>query len=239
MADVLLEAGADPNAATRGGFTPLMAAAQSADSGKVTRLLDAGADVDAFDEDHRTALHVAAWRAGPELIEILLEAGADPTIRNRWTQTAPEVAEARKANLEVDVTEGFQDLPAEWWPTSVEQIRLLTAADSAPPVLRITECERKGAADAHRLSVTVWILSAPSYGQAFDVFWRVEGELTRIGELVAEIGAVRSFTFEGHTTAAASDEVVLVLRPNPSLALARLQTWEISGGDVRLTAIAD
>ncbi len=109
---VLLDAGADPNAVSVGGITPLMAAAQTGDLARVRMLLEAGADPNAVEKDGRSALHMAAWRAGEDMIRLLLEAGARPDIRNNSTQTPADVADARRRNLGEDVTIAF-DAPDE------------------------------------------------------------------------------------------------------------------------------
>jgi ankyrin repeat protein len=104
---VLLDAGADANVATDGGFTPLMAAAQADDPARVRMLLAAGADPNPVDKFGRSALHIAAWRAGEDVIGLLLHAGADPDVQNRSQQTPVEIAEARRRNLGEDVTDAF------------------------------------------------------------------------------------------------------------------------------------
>jgi ankyrin repeat protein len=101
---LLLDSGANPNANTTGGYTPLMAAVQVNCLERARLLLNAGADPNAVDEDKRSALHIAAWRGTAEMIESLLTAGADPMLRNRWTQTPLDIAKARKRNLGQDVT---------------------------------------------------------------------------------------------------------------------------------------
>jgi ankyrin repeat protein len=105
---LLLDAGANPNAATSDGYTPLMAAAQAGDAARVRLLLAAGANPNAVDVDNRSALHIAAWRSTGEVVTLLLRAGADVSIRNRWGQTARDVARARKRSLREDVTGAFE-----------------------------------------------------------------------------------------------------------------------------------
>jgi ankyrin repeat protein len=75
---VLLEAGADVNAAPAGysGRTALQAAAGQGHSELVRVLLEAGADVNASEDGH-TALQAAAERGDSELVRVLLEAGTD------------------------------------------------------------------------------------------------------------------------------------------------------------------
>jgi len=91
--ELLLDAGADPNAVTRDGFlkiTPLGAAIattpgipQPSDdedvvAGLVRLLLEHDADVNAARGDGMTALHTASWRGLDRVVQELLDAGADP-----------------------------------------------------------------------------------------------------------------------------------------------------------------
>jgi len=73
-----LAAGADPNAATSGGRTPLHRAAWHGHSETVAALLAAGADPDAAAGDGRTPLHEAARYGSAETVALLLAVGADP-----------------------------------------------------------------------------------------------------------------------------------------------------------------
>ncbi len=76
-----LDAGADLEARTEGGLTPLMYAARYNENPEVVQvLLEAGVDLEARDEDGSTPLMLAAWN--PEVVQVLLDAGADPTTMN-------------------------------------------------------------------------------------------------------------------------------------------------------------
>ena len=74
-----LDAGADVNAPSGGGSTPLhFAAAWASDPAVVALLLQAGADVNARDEDNYAPLHRAAQgNDNPDMIRVLLDAGAE------------------------------------------------------------------------------------------------------------------------------------------------------------------
>jgi hypothetical protein len=93
---LLLEHGADPNAATDHGVTPLMVASgigwvegvtyewspkQTYDTVKM--LLDLGADVNAQDTlDGRTALMGAAHKGRNDVVQLLVDHGADLSLRD-------------------------------------------------------------------------------------------------------------------------------------------------------------
>jgi len=94
-AEVLLEAGADPNASSRDGFlqiAPLGSAVattpgipqpsddEDAVLGLVRLLLEHGADVNGRRGDGMTALHAACWRGLARVAQELLDAGADPAL---------------------------------------------------------------------------------------------------------------------------------------------------------------
>ena len=76
-----LQAGADPNARDKRGWTPLHLAAMSATGEVVTALLEAGANLEARG-DGQTPLHWAAMFGTGEAVTALLEAGADPNARD-------------------------------------------------------------------------------------------------------------------------------------------------------------
>jgi ankyrin repeat protein len=92
-AELLLDAGADPDVSSRDGFLqipPLGSAVattpgipQPSDSedvvlGLVRLLLERGADVNGRRGDGMTALHAACWRGLGRVAQELLDAGADP-----------------------------------------------------------------------------------------------------------------------------------------------------------------
>ena len=71
-----LEAGAEVNATTKYGATPLHFAALSHAPENIQFLLDGGANVNASTEDGHTPLHSAAMLGTPASIQVLLNAGA-------------------------------------------------------------------------------------------------------------------------------------------------------------------
>jgi ankyrin repeat protein len=81
VAELLLEAGADPNLTDRRGFTPLHIAVARNDAELVQRLLDHGAAINVRTRsDGRTPLIIAAAAGFEKMVEMLLSRGADPSI---------------------------------------------------------------------------------------------------------------------------------------------------------------
>ncbi len=79
----LINAGADIEARTEIGTTPLhMAACGVFNDAVITTLLDAGADIKAQDEYSMSPLHEAARNGKVDAIIALLDAGVDPKLRN-------------------------------------------------------------------------------------------------------------------------------------------------------------
>ena len=73
---LLLECGADINAQSQGGRTPLHRASMSGALEVVRLLLEHGADVEAKDLDGRTALQFVAGKGNSEIVKLLREHGA-------------------------------------------------------------------------------------------------------------------------------------------------------------------
>ena len=82
--NLLIEAGADPNARNARDDTPLHAAAGAAgNASAIPKLLERGAMLEAANAGDRTPLHIASeHRATLDAMRALLEAGADPDIRS-------------------------------------------------------------------------------------------------------------------------------------------------------------
>jgi uncharacterized protein len=88
MADLLLAAGVDPNAANDYGATALYAAA-GPDPAMTVKLLAAGADANTHLLSGETPLMAAALRGHVAIVSALLEGGADPNLQeNSAGQTA-------------------------------------------------------------------------------------------------------------------------------------------------------
>jgi ankyrin repeat protein len=83
VADVLLRAGANPNAANRYAVTPLLLAAEAGSLDVATLLLKAGADATTARPSGETALMLAARHGNPDLVRLLVSHGADVNARER------------------------------------------------------------------------------------------------------------------------------------------------------------
>ena len=96
--DLLLSAGADPNAASRNAMqvTPLHSACACTDAAAALRmteaLLAAGADPNVAQEGGWTPLHQAAAQGRLHIIEILLDRGAEAGSRNDDGRTPADMA---------------------------------------------------------------------------------------------------------------------------------------------------
>ncbi|MBF0499156.1 MAG: ankyrin repeat domain-containing protein [Candidatus Riflebacteria bacterium] len=84
LIELFLAAGADANARSESGSTPIHVAAYSGDLQLLEKLLTAGADVNAVDGNGLSALHLAATR---DVAEVLLRKGALSEIRDNKGRT--------------------------------------------------------------------------------------------------------------------------------------------------------
>ncbi len=82
-----LRAGADPEARSEGGRTPLHRATINGNADAIAALLEAGADPEVRNEGGRTLLHGAAYWGHADAIAALLEGGADPNARDEGGDT--------------------------------------------------------------------------------------------------------------------------------------------------------
>jgi TPR repeat protein len=85
-------AGADANARSEDGYTPLMYAVAKGNPEVVREIVSGGADVNIQSSTGWTALMFAA-KDKPELLELLLKAKPDLTLKNNVGQTAYDIAE--------------------------------------------------------------------------------------------------------------------------------------------------
>jgi ankyrin repeat protein len=84
MAQLLLRAGANSNAANRYGVTALQLAAVNGDPAMLTLLLKAGANVGAVLPEGETILMTAARTGRPEALQVVLDAGAVVSAHEKW-----------------------------------------------------------------------------------------------------------------------------------------------------------
>ena len=97
IADLLLESGADPKAASTNAMkvTPLHAATSRGDAAMVKKLLDKGADPDARQQSGWTSLHGAAAQGHVEIVRLLRARGADVSAKTDDGKTAADLAGER------------------------------------------------------------------------------------------------------------------------------------------------
>lgn len=81
---LLLERGADPDLASKRGFTPLIDAAHGGHLETARLLLDHGTDIEQGTKDDWTPLMAAARRGHTEVARLLLDRGAKPNARNDY-----------------------------------------------------------------------------------------------------------------------------------------------------------
>ena len=84
---LLLDGGADINARSISGSTPLHLAASFQTAEIVALLLDRGADINSRDMDGETPLHLAVRHNTSGVVELLLYRGADINARNNTGET--------------------------------------------------------------------------------------------------------------------------------------------------------
>jgi ankyrin repeat protein len=92
---MLLNAGASPDATDRNGHTPLMLASAAGKLALINMLLAHHPSVDAEDHERRTALWFAAASGSPEAVDALLAAGANPDAADARGLTAVHAAAAQ------------------------------------------------------------------------------------------------------------------------------------------------
>jgi uncharacterized protein len=105
-AKLLLGAKADPNAADRGGDTPLIEATRSGDAELVAMLIAAGASVDKRNETGSAPLLLAAQFGMREIAATLLGAHADVAVKDGEGRTPLQLAEAGGHKAVVDLLAG-------------------------------------------------------------------------------------------------------------------------------------
>jgi len=91
---MLLDAGADPNAVSREGFSALYSSVVNGNASAAQLLLDRGADPNGGQHPHKgvTPLHRAAQKGDEQMVSVLLNAGADGRRRNDNGRTPADEA---------------------------------------------------------------------------------------------------------------------------------------------------
>ena len=110
LTQLMLEAKADPNAATPSGNTPLMLASRHAQPALVRMLLEHGAEtgVNARNASGASALHAAANSASPDCVRLLIEAGSD--LKRQLHGRRPlQLSRQRAAHLRAAAAEAAAD----------------------------------------------------------------------------------------------------------------------------------
>lgn len=105
-ASVLLDFGADPNAESASGDTPLHVAAAAPALATMKVLLEHGGSVNARNHRRQTPLHRAVeewWAEATEVVQLLVSAGADVNARDQDRQTALSRALDRNKTHIVDL----------------------------------------------------------------------------------------------------------------------------------------
>jgi uncharacterized protein len=90
--DLLLKAGADPNTASKGGFTALIFAAEKCDPKTVAALLAAGADINHPVPAGLNPLLIAVAAKQPAVASLLVAKGASVAAKDRMGNTALHIA---------------------------------------------------------------------------------------------------------------------------------------------------
>jgi ankyrin repeat protein len=141
LVERLLEADADPNAATAVGATPMHAAALWPAPNVMQKLLDHGGKIDPQDQLGNTPLHVAA-RANfrREVVRFLLTRGAAVNTRNQRGETPLDIATGRTP---------YQVIPGVGLILAIDQLRREFGGTIArPPSDDILDLLREHGAEA-------------------------------------------------------------------------------------------
>ena len=147
----LLEAGANVNAAGRGGSTPLYWAARNGHKAVVKALLLAGADVNAATKRGKTPLHRAASKGHETVVMVLLLAGADVNAANydretplhwaAWKGYEAVVKALLEAGADVNAVNSDGETPLYWAASNGRKaVARLLAACGAVPLTQL-QCE--------------------------------------------------------------------------------------------------
>lgn len=98
MVKLLIKKGADPNAKTITGLTPLITANE--EESKIRLLLDSGARINDKDKTGQTAIFYALKNSQKKKLELLLKNGADPNVKDLQGNSPLEFARQLKESDE-------------------------------------------------------------------------------------------------------------------------------------------
>lgn len=92
VTQLLLDAGANPNATNNAMGTPLMNAAYLGHHGPIPLLVKAGADINAQNSEENTALHLACYEGKTNAVQSLINLKADTNLINAFPESPLVVA---------------------------------------------------------------------------------------------------------------------------------------------------
>jgi len=102
IASLLIRSGADANAESRLGVTPLYLAAQNGNAAMIQKLLAAGAKADQVDRATGESILMAAIRAGSiDSVRALLTSGADPNVAEPQLRLTPLMLAAESGHAAI------------------------------------------------------------------------------------------------------------------------------------------
>ena len=99
LAQLLIKAGANPNATNKEGMTPLCVAAKEGRPEMARLLVKAGADLNATNKDGTTPLYIAVFLEHGETAKALMDAGAKLAITDKDNVTPLHSAVAKEEKL--------------------------------------------------------------------------------------------------------------------------------------------
>jgi hypothetical protein len=182
----LLRKGANVNARTENGITPLHWAAFWGHVDFVRLLLDHGADVNARGYNGWTPLHFAALQGRAGVARLLLERGADPSIRDDDGRTPLDIAREEGREEVVRVIEEYERGVGVGAPATRVGTLAQQPAPAAPGIVGV-ECPGLRAGEWGRLLVRVRGSGTATLSLEGDVDWLDPGRVKLSGESLVEV----------------------------------------------------